>query len=64
MCDLKKESNLNELEQIYAKIGTNPMKYEQDRDICQRLSKEDEEIIKSLDEIIKYNESMQNVEFA
>ena len=64
VCDLKKESNLNELEQIYAKIGTNPMKYEQDRDICQRLSKEDEEIIKSLDEIIKYNESMQNVEFA
>ena len=63
VCDLEKEMHLEELEQMYANIGKNPMNIRVDKDICERLSSENVEIIKSLDEIIKYNESMQNVKF-
>lgn len=60
---LQMESNLDELEQIFNKIGLNPLKHEEDKDICQRLSNENDEIIKCLNAIIEYNESIQNIKF-
>jgi hypothetical protein len=55
--------NLDELEKIHKKIGENPMKYEEDHDICQCLSNENDEIIKSLNELIQFNDSIQNAKF-
>jgi hypothetical protein len=55
--------NLDELEKIHDKIGENPMKYEEDHDICQCLSNENDEIIKSLNELIEFNDSVQNAKF-
>jgi hypothetical protein len=56
-------TNLDELEKIHDKIGENPMKYKEDHDICQRLSSENDEIIKSLNELIEFNDSIQNAKF-
>jgi hypothetical protein len=53
------EINLNEFERISKSIGENPMKFEENKNICERLKSDNNEIIKSIDELIAYNNSIQ-----